>query len=79
MPGPGLDVVGAFVGQEGTAHGDVADSANQDALCTTLEGRDLKSQGASYPSAALVMITAGWEGLGVFSEEAGWGKALKNG
>lgn len=44
--------------QEGTTHGDVTDSTNQDALCTTSEGRDLKSQGASYPSAALLVMMA---------------------
>lgn len=57
VPGPGLDVWELIV-QEGTTHGDVTDSTNQEASYTTLEGRDLKSQGTSYPSAALVVMVA---------------------
>lgn len=39
--------------QEGKTHGD---STNQDALCATLEGKDLKAQGVSCLCAVLVVV-----------------------
>lgn len=57
-------------------------------VCATLAGKTLKAQGAPCPSAAWyggggggeeTESRAGWEDLGVFMEEAGWSKDLKNG
>lgn len=71
--------------QEGTIHGEVTNSTNQE-VCV-LPWRERPSRLKELPSSLQPRYggggggetgsRAGWEGLGAFMEEAGWSKALK--